>query len=188
MPLSDPVPREQLHRREIALTGYRRADGLFDVDAEITDTKTYPLTFEHRAAAPGEPLHHMRLRITVDENLTIVAAEAATEAGPYLVCAGGAESFARLAGLSIGRGFMREAMARLGGPAGCTHIRELVQQMATVAFQTLFGQRPRAPDDATMGARMVNSCHAFAADGPVVRRRWPHLYTGPDRDAPVAAD
>lgn len=183
MPLSEPAPRETLHRRAIQLTGYRRADGLFDIEAEIIDTKTYPLQLEHRAPEPGEPLHNMRLRLTVDEDLTIVAAEAATEAGPYLACAGGAESFARLAGLRIGAGFMREAMARLGGPAGCTHIRELVQQMGTVAFQTLFGQRSRPLDESAVAARMVNSCHAFAADGPVVRRRWPEHYTGPDRAA-----
>jgi hypothetical protein len=184
MPLSDPAPRERLHRRDITLTGYRRADGLFDIEAEITDTKTYRLTLEHREAAPGEPLHRMLMRLTVDENLTIVAAEATTEAGPYFTCTGGAASFTRLAGLRIGAGFVREAMARLGGPAGCTHIRELVQQMGTVAFQTLFGQRSRPPDEAAVAARMVNSCHAFAADGPVVQRRWPHLYTGA---APSAA-
>lgn len=184
MPLSDPAPRERLHRRDIRLTGYRRSDGLFDIEAELIDSKTYPIVLEGRAPAPGEPLHHMQLRLTVDEDMTIVAAEAATDAGPYLICAGGAASFASLAGLRIGPGFVREAMARLGGTAGCTHIRELVQQMGTVTFQTLFGQRSRPPADAAVAARMVNSCHAYAADGPVVQRRWPHLYTG---RAPAAA-
>lgn len=150
MPLSDPAPRDALHRRDIRLAGYRRADGRFDIEGELIDTKTYPIQLEGRARGPGEPLHHMRLRLTVDEDMTIHAAEAATDAGPYLSCGGGAESFARLAGLRIGPGFVREAMARLGGTAGCTHIRELVQQMGTVAFQT---------------------CSASAA-APRTRRRW----------------
>lgn len=183
MTLSDPAPRELLHQRDIRLSGYRRADGLFDVDAEITDAKTYELALESRTAGPGEPLHRMRMRITIDAALTIVAAEAATEAGPFLTCTGGAASFGRLTGLTIRPGFVREAMARLGGTAGCTHIRELVQQMATVAFQTLVGQRANPPDPAEIAARMVNSCHAYAADGAVVRRRWPDRYTGPDRAA-----
>ncbi len=183
MPLSEPAPRERLHRRTINIDGYRRADGLFDIEGEITDAKTFPIQFENRTTGPGEPVHHMRLRFTVDEGMTIQAAEAVTEAGPFAICPGGAESFARLAGLRIGPGFVREAMTRLGGPAGCTHIRELVQQMGTVVFQTLFGQRSRPLDEAAMAARMVNSCHAYAADGPVVRRRWPHLYTGAERSA-----
>jgi hypothetical protein len=183
LPLSDPAARERLHRRAITIDGYRRADGLYDIEGEIIDTKTYPLTLEHRSAAPGEPLHHMRVRFTVDEDLVIRAAEAATEAGPYAICGGGAASFSRLAGLRIGAGFVREAMARLGGPVGCTHIRELVQQMGTVAFQTLFGQRTKQVSEDAVAARMVNSCYAFAADGPVVRRRWPQHYTGGERTA-----
>ena len=51
MPLSDPAPRELLHQRDIRLSGYRRADGLFDIDAEIADAKTYELTLESRTAA-----------------------------------------------------------------------------------------------------------------------------------------
>jgi len=186
MPLSDPAPRERLHRRAITIEGYKRADGLFDIEAVITDTKTYTLTLEGREAGPGEPLHRMLMRLTVDEHLKIVAAEAATEAGPYLNCGGGAATFARLAGLQIGQGFVRAAMQRLGGPAGCTHIRELIQQMGTVAFQTMWGQRTQPVDESAMAKRMVDSCHAYAADGAVVKRRWPELYTGADRAA--AAD
>jgi hypothetical protein len=178
MPLSDPAPREALHRRDIRLAGYRRADGRFDIEGELIDTKTYPIQLQGRARDPGEPLHHMRLRLTVGEDMTIQAAEAVTESGPYLTCGGGAESFARLTGLRIGPGFVREAMARLGGTAGCTHIRELVQQMGTVAFQTMFGQRSRAPSESAVAKRLIDSCHAYASDGAVVRQRWPEFYTG----------
>ena len=183
MPLSDPAPRERVHRRDITVAGYRRSDGLFDIEAEITDTKTYSLTLEGREAAPGDPLHRMLMRLTVDDGLTIHVAEASTEAGPYLMCAGGAASFAQLAGLTIGAGFVRAAMQRLGGTAGCTHIRELVQQMGTVAHQTMWGQRTRKVDEAAVARRMIDSCHAYAADGPAVRSRWPDLYTGRDREA-----
>ena len=67
---------------------------------------------------------------------------------------------------------------------GCTHLRELLQPMATVAFQTLVGQRqPRRPGpDAGGTAReaakpaLLDTCLAYASDGPVARRAWPHLY------------
>ena len=124
----------------------------------------------------------MLARITVDEHLTIVGAEAATEAGPFATCPGGAETFGRLVGITIRSGFLREANARIGGVEGCTHIRELLQQMATVAFQTSFAMKSRQASSEAAAHRLVNSCHAYSAAGPVVQRRWPELYTGPDRE------
>ena len=183
MPLSEPAERELLHLRDIAIRGWRRRDGLFDIEAEIIDTKTYGFTVGERRVEPGERLHNMLARITVDEHLTIVAAEAATEFAPFENCPGGAATFGRLAGLSIRSGFLREANARLGGVDGCTHIRELLQQMATVAFQTSFALPARQRSDNASAARLVNSCYGYAADGPVVKRRWPELYTGPEATA-----
>ena len=46
MPLLPPVPRDELHLRRIELRGYRRADGLYDVEARMVDTKTHELTLE----------------------------------------------------------------------------------------------------------------------------------------------
>jgi hypothetical protein len=28
---------------------------------------------------------------------------------------------------------------------------------------------------------LIDSCHAYAADGPIVLKRWPQFYTGKDR-------
>ena len=186
MPLSEPAERELLHLRDIAVRGYRRSDGMFDVEAEIADAKTYGFSIAGRRLEPGDRLHNMLVRMTVDEKLTIVGCEAVTEAGPFAQCAGGTAKFGRLVGLSIRSGFLREANARIGGVDGCTHIRELLQQMATVAIQTSFVLPSRQKNDAATANRMVDTCHAYAADGPVVKARWPELYTGPDR-APAAA-
>ncbi len=179
MALSEPAERELLHFRDIDVRGYRRADGLFDIEAEITDTKTYSFNVGDRGPlTPGDPLHNMKLRMTVDTALTIVACEAVTDAAPFLGCPGGASTFGRLAGLTIRRGFLREANARLGGVEGCTHIRELLQQMATVAVQTTFVLPARQKDDAAGANRLIDTCFAYAADGEVVKRRWPERYTG----------
>lgn len=186
MPLSDPADRELLHLRDIAVRGYRRTDGLFDIEAEIADTKAYAFSVGDRGRIePGEKLHNMVLRMTVDASLTIVACEAVTEAAPFAICPGGAESFARLAGLKIRGGFLREANARIGGVAGCTHIRELLQQMATVAVQTTFVLPAR--QQGSGAERMIDSCFGYAATGEVVRQRWPQFYTGgPAIDAVLA--
>ncbi len=176
MPLSAPVVRERLHTRAIVVEGFRRADGLFDIEAEITDTKTYAFSVGDRGQIdPGQALHRMHLRLTIDQSLAIVAAEAATLDAPFSVCPGGTETFGRLVGLHIRAGFLKDASARIGGIAGCTHIRELLQQVATVAIQTTYVLPQRQRNDAEAAKRMIDSCFAYAADGPVVRQRWPHL-------------
>ncbi len=193
MALSEPpADRELLHSRDIALRGFRRGDGLFDIEARLTDNKSYGFPNENRGwIAPGDNLHGMWARLTIDENLVIVSAEASTEQGPFDICPAGADSFARLAGLPIKAGFLRAANERIGGTEGCTHLRELLQQMATVAFQTAYAIRVKKDNGPSDGAssRLLNTCHAYASDRSVVRRRWPHLYTGAaEATADVTAD
>lgn len=197
MPLSPPAERDLTHLRDITLRGYQRRDGLFDIEAHIRDTKTLGFRNADRGGwiEPGEPLHDMWLRLTIDEEMTILACEAVTEHGPFAICPGGAENFGRLVGLALKPGFLREASARVGGTEGCTHLRELLQQVATTAFQTLWPVRMRRaeerrqlagagrsdPELAHDGVPMLlNTCHAYADTREMVRRRWPQLYRGPD--------
>ena len=186
MPLSPSVDRQPLHRRSIDLRGYRRADGLFDVEAHLADTKTYVFGTQDRPAIPpGEPLHDMWLRLTVDATMTIVGCEASTDFSPYRMCPEVTPNYARLAGVRIGAGFRRAVAERLGGAEGCTHLRELLAQMATVAFQTLAGERrASAAEDPDARARqrraMLGSCYAYAPDSPVSLRRWPELAVAED--------
>jgi hypothetical protein len=179
MPLSAAAPRKPLHTRAITLHGYQREDGLFDIEADIMDTKAYDFEIDDRPVPIGAPLHHMRARITVNENLLIISAEAITEAGPFDICGGGAESFARLAGLVIRPGFLKAANERLGGVQGCTHIRELLQQIGTVAFQTTYPVRANR-EERNPGAppRLLNTCHAYDSNRSVVQKRFPAFYTG----------
>jgi len=181
MPLSDAAPRKHLHTRDITLHGYQREDGQFDIEAELIDTKTYPFDIDQRTVDVGAPLHHMRARLTIDEHLVITKAEAVTEAGPFAICGGGSETFGRLEGLAIKPGFLKLANERLGGVIGCTHVRELLQQMATVAFQTTYPVRiSRESTDPAHKPRLLNSCHAYDSNRSVVQKRWPRFYTGPE--------
>jgi hypothetical protein len=200
MPLSQPQDRELMHSRDIVLRGYRRADGLYDIEAQLTDTKSYGSASHDRGyIEAGEPIHGMWLRLTMDEHRCIVACEAASDYTPYAVCPAAAPNFSRLAGLHIKPGFLREAAKRIGGTIGCTHLRELLQQMATTAYQTIDPARARReavaageldkPGSDRLDVRIVakmggapailNTCVAYGTDSPVVQRRWPHLYTGP---------
>lgn len=185
MPLSEPAPRTPLHRRSIEFVGFEREDGLFDIEAHLIDTKTYAFSNTDRGLIePGTPLHGMLARMTIDETMLITAFEAATEFSPYTICPQAAPNFARLAGLRVGRGFIKAANERIGGVHGCTHLREMLGQMGTVAFQTLYARRINrdtgAPNAQTTaeGARpaILGTCLAYAPDSPIVKRDYPRFY------------
>ena len=184
MPLSASVPRQFLHRRAIDIRGYQRDDGLFDIEAHLEDTKSYPFENQDRGTVhPGEALHGMWMRLVVDEAMVIRACEASSDFTPYTICPQAAPNFAALAGLVIGPGFTRAVKERVGGVQGCTHLRELLGQMATVAFQTIGPvkwRRAREAREAAIArgeapppakrAVPIGSCYAYAPDSPVVLR------------------
>ncbi len=180
MPLSQPVAREKVHTRRIELNGYSREDGLFDIEARLTDTKTYGFPSDDRTwIDAGEPLHGMSMRMTIDESLTIIEFEAVTDYSPYSICPQIAPNYAKLAGIRIGPGFLRAAAERIGGVHGCTHLRELLQQMGTVAYQTLYPVlAKRKPQDSASRPALLNTCYAYREDGPIVEKKWPQHYTG----------
>jgi hypothetical protein len=166
------------------MDGYQRADGQFDIDCRMTDTKPYGFDNGDRGwISPGEPLHDMVMRMTVDVDLLITGFEATTDFAPYAICPEVAPNFARLVGLRIKGGFIRAAAERVGGTHGCTHLRELLQQMATVAFQTTYFARAERDSAAGVVASrppLLNTCYAYASDSPVVQARWLDHYTGPN--------
>jgi hypothetical protein len=175
MPLSKASPRKLLHLRDITLRGYEREDGQIDVEAHMTDVKSYSLSMQDRGGlASGEPMHDMWLRVTVDGQMTITAAEAVMDGTPYSVCPGVAPNYQRLVGLNIGRGYLKAAMQLLGGVQGCTHLRELLQQLGTVAFQTMFSVRGhgRKGDGAErrIAPGFLNTCYTYDENGPLAAR------------------
>jgi hypothetical protein len=205
MPLSPPIGRQHLHTRRVTCQGFFREDGLWDIEGRITDEKSYEHANEWRGPLRlGDFVHDMSIRLTLDHKFTIVDVEAVTDKSPYRICGDVAPDFKKLIGLRIGGGFHREVRARLGGVHGCTHIVELLGPVATTAFQTMSSGKAReldrahrvkndpapqvaAPSKPRRKPYVIDTCHAWAADGPVVKRWAPDFYTGPDADAVRAA-
>ncbi len=188
MPLSPAAPREKLHNRDLTCRGYRREDGLWDIEGHLVDTKTYSFPNRDRGEVKaGEPVHEMWIRLTIDEDLLIHAAEAATDFGPYAICPDIVDRFRRLEGLRIGPGWTREVNKRVGGVNGCTHLVELLRPVATTAFQTLVAARSKRPQDPNRRPFLLDTCHAHASDSIVVKERWPRFYTGPESERAVPA-
>lgn len=176
MPLLSTVPRQALHHRDITIRGYRRDDGLYDIEGHLQDSKEIDFKLASGMRHAGEPIHSMWLRITIDGTLTIVDAAAATDARPYAgYCEAIVPEYRKLVGLSIRPGFTNRVRELLGGTAGCTHITELVGSLATAAFQTLAGQGMQPPDAKPF---QLDRCHALRSDGPVAARFYPQWYRG----------
>jgi hypothetical protein len=178
MPLSPPTEREPIHERRVHCYGYRRSDGLWDVEGHLVDVKAYDFDSAERGhIQAGTPVHEMRLRITIDDDFIIHSAEACTEYAPYGVCPQAAPSMENIKGMRIGSGWRRELESRVGGTLGCTHLRELLGPMATTAFQTIVPIKAKKMK-ATSGKRptLLGTCHAYALDSPVVKRLWPEHY------------
>lgn len=187
MPLSSASPREHIHTRQIHCRGYRRDDHLWDIEGHLTDTKTYAFDNDHRGRIePGDPVHDMWVRLTVDDDLVIRGVEAVTDKSPFPVCPAITPNFARLEGLSLRPGFLSKVRERLGGIEGCTHLVELMGPIATTAYQTIYPYRRRLtqahgdapPSPPKERPRLIDTCHAFRSDGEIVKRLWPDYYTG----------
>jgi hypothetical protein len=184
--LSRPVPRQHLHTREIRCRGFRRDDGLWDIEGTLEDTKTYSFANHDRGGiAAGEPVHRMLIRLTVDDGLVVRDIEVATAAGPFAICGAIAPAFSALKGLTLGPGWRRAVLQQLGGVHGCTHLVDLLLgPLTTTTLQTVAAARARR--EGADGARpvLIDSCHALSASGPVVQRQWPAFH----RAAPGAGE
>lgn len=185
MPLSAPESeREPIHTRVIECRSFRRADGLWDIEGHLTDVKAYPFVNEFRGEiVPGEPLHDMWLRLTVDRDFAVRRVEAATDKGPYALCPAVLPRFKLLEGLKVGPGWNRAVRERLGGARGCAHLVDLLRPIATVAFHTVQWSES-APGNAAadepkrVSRPPLNTCHVWASDGEKVRDEYPEFYRG----------
>ena len=101
MPLPAPKARTHLHTRAVVFRGYHRADGLWDIEAELTDTKTYALEPSERGdMPPGTPIHGMAIRATVDDNMTIREIASSSDHAPFGECQQGTEPMQQMVGVT----------------------------------------------------------------------------------------
>ena len=181
MSLSPPVPRQHLHSREIRFEGFRREDGLYDIEGMLRDTKPRDVQNRDRGGVipAGEPIHEMHVRLTVDRDMTVVAVEGETRFSPFRICVHGPDTLGNLVGLQIGSGWRQAVRKALGRNTGCTHITELLNTMATAVYQSLVGEAPSeaqqaaSADSEEQAPVLLNSCVAFDERSEVVKIEWP---------------
>ncbi len=189
MPLSHPANRKLAHSRVVSCSGHQRDDGLWDIEGRIVDTKPY--RFENRDRGgwieTDEALHDMSIRLTIDLSLEVKDVEAVIDASPYNYCQCVISVAKNLVGLKIAPGWTRQSKIAMGKNRGCTHLTELLGPIATTAIQTIASEQAKRQKLAVHKADTVNnrrgmkspfidSCHALAADSPVVELHWPDQY------------
>lgn len=173
MPLSPPDDRSFLHHRRIDLRGYRRNDGLFEIEAALLDTKgmDVPLLGTGRVVAAGDAMHAMAIRLRLTADLEVVAVEAVSDATPYDVCPEAAARLQAVVGMKVGAGWTWSIKRQFTGAAGCTHLAEMLIAMGTAAYQTIvpYNRLNGRETDGFALQKKVDSCYAYAAGRPLVR-------------------
>jgi len=168
------------------MRGYRRSDGLFEIEGRIIDTKPRDFTAASggRSVPANEPLHDLGLRLVFTEELLVRAIETFTGAAPYAECPEGGRALQSIVGERMSRGWSSVVRSKLGGARSCTHLMELLIPLATVAYQSLAEVRMTKPAraDASGGPASIDSCYAYRAQGEVVLRRWPSFHR-PDNES-----
>lgn len=191
-PLSEPAAREPVHKRQVITDGFHRDDGLFDIEARLLDTRAVVdnLPFgapNGRLVQAGDAIHDMRIRLTIDASLVVRAVEVQMPSVPFETCPSVMPAHQGLVGAQIGKGWRRVVNENVGGVLGCTHLRELLMAMATVAFQTVgaWKRKGKSAEDAlkeTSVPFFMNTCKSWAVDGPVVARLYPQFAIHPVSD------
>lgn len=183
MPALNPsVSRRLLHRRAFDVQVFARDDGQFDVEASLTDTKTHDVPLAGVARKAGDPIHEMRLLLTVDTSLTIIAATSQTLWMPYVgACDEHGNAYARLIGLNLMKGFRQAVQERLGGTRGCTHLTELCQVLPTAVIQAMAGSviDTREGDADGNPPFQLDRCHALRRDSVTVAKFYPRWHQAP---------
>ena len=184
MALSTALARTPIHNRSIQFQGYLRDDGLWDIEAQMQDTRTYGyLSRDQVAVAPLATVHHMLLRVTLDDRMVVRAIETGLPTTPFPECALAAAPMEKLVGVRLGNGWRSAIDEAMGGIAGCTHLRELLFNVATAAFQTIPIYRNHQAR--LQGVPMLRSakppphfgkCMSWDFNGPVVQRVAPEFY------------
>lgn len=181
MALPSAAPERQLkHSRRIDVQIFARGNGLWEVDAVITDVKTHDADLANGVRKAGEPIHDMLLRLVIDEAFNVLEAGSQTRAMPYPgECGNHGNAYAGLVGLNLLKGFRHAVHERLGGVAGCTHLTELTQVLPTAVIQAFAGEVINTRGDDGLDARQpfqLDRCHALRTDGNAVRTYYPRWY------------
>lgn len=166
----------KLHHRGIDIASYLYDDDVLALEGRLTDDRqnqVYTLFGETR---PPGIVHDMIVRMIVrGPRLVIEAVEAEMITVPHPDCRGALNSLLPLKGENISAGFTAKVHRMVGGVKGCAHLVALCRAMASAAVQGAWSVVASQPlNDGKLTKRhlkaVLNSCHLWRPDGPLVRQ------------------
>ena len=175
MPLpTSPISRRRLHERRIVYEGFQREDGLIDIEAHLVDVKDHAYELITGTRPPGEAIHDMSVRVTIDGRFVIQAIDAAIDSMPYPdACDRIEPAYACLRGANLLHGFRKRLRDDLGSIRGCTHLTELLGALPTAAVQAYAGEVIPVSGDSETRPFQLDRCHALRTDGGAVAKYYP---------------
>jgi hypothetical protein len=176
-------PRKANHRRTIHIESFECVDGTVDIELRLVDTKYFKYVDRERGTLEmGDPVHAINVRISINQDLEVLAIETDLEAMPFSYCQLSAVNIDMLLGKQLNKGWRYSVREALGSTNGCTHLAELLPLASTVAFQTQAissreTDRVSGRQDALQTKRpfYVGACHSWALDSPITRKYFPQF-------------
>lgn len=177
MPLPPPsAARTRMHQRRVNFDGFKRVDGLWDIEARLVDTKDQDYPLSSGLLKPGEAVHDMSVRVTINRKMTILEAASCSDATPYMgYCNTVPPDYSKVVGLNLFKGFLKAVKEMFGGTRGCAHLSELLMFLPTAALQTIASE---VPDNADSEHKpyQLDRCHALVSHSETVQRYYPRWY------------
>ncbi len=172
---SKNVLRKPIHQRRIDCDGYLRDDGLWDIEAQLVDTKNYAFeTIERGILNEGEPVHDLTLCLTLNDEFQIKSIHCEMKKAPFSLCQKVPPRLDGIIGISIKKHWLKEVNAVIQNNHSCTHLMEMMKIIATTAFQTIppFLMKERVGPK-VVHPSIIDQCQGFSKEGEVVRKHFP---------------
>jgi len=169
------VERIRMHQRRISFDGFKRNDGLWDIEARLVDTKDQDFNLSSGMRRRGEAIHEIGVRVTIDNTMTVIGVASSADATPFKgSCERILPDYSKIIGLNLFDGFLKTVKEMFGGTRGCTHVSELLMSLPTAALQTFTSEGNITDSD--QRPFQLDRCHALSSNSDVVLRYYPRWY------------
>ena len=175
------VERMRKHRRSITFEGFKRSDGLWDIEGHLVDIKDQDFVMRSGTRKSGDPIHDISVRVTIDTDMNVIDVAACSDSTPFPgVCELVLPDYRKIIGLNLFKGFLKAVKALFGETRGCTHLSELLMALPTAAMQSFSGETRHGEHEHGHGHEKkpfyLDRCHALSTDSDVVRSYFPRWY------------
>jgi len=173
MGLMERMEKERVHSRNIEIVScLSKGKGVIVQGSLKDDRLQRHYNIEGRRVDPFT-VHHMIIRMLVNDKLVIEDIEAEMPGIPREECPETIKSLERIKGWKIAPGFTERVKEAIGGTAGCAHLTALLLAMAPAAVQGSWSCRSLRPitpsgDDVSprqMEQYLIDTCWVWRRDG-----------------------